>query len=69
MIFEVTFDLLPVAFVIVDFFAIGANRKKAAQGFDFPQGLLQIKNQTVLLLFGLPSVIDFLFEVLMHSLD
>jgi len=34
MFLDVTFNLLPVAVVIADIFAVGANGKKAREGLD-----------------------------------
>ena len=42
MLLDIALNLVPVALVIPDFFAVGANGQKSAQGFHLCQGLFQI---------------------------
>ena len=42
---NINLDLLPITLVIADFFASGANRQQAAEGFDLSQGVCQFLNQ------------------------
>ena len=42
MLLDIGFDLVPVSFIITDFFAGSADRDKAAQCLDFRQGFLKL---------------------------
>ena len=43
--FDVGFDLVPVALIVADTLAGGADGQQAAQGFDFVQGALEFPNK------------------------
>jgi len=49
---DVGLDLLPIALVVPYAFTRGANRQHTAEGFDFCQGFLQIRNKLFPLGFG-----------------
>ena len=53
MLAYIRFDLVPVPFVIPDFFAGGTDGQHAAQCLDLGQRVLQIFNQTISLSFAL----------------
>ena len=55
---NIRLDLFPIALVIPDFFATGADRQQAAQRLHAGQGLLQLLDELVAFGFGLVAVGD-----------
>src|SRR5580692_9007082 len=44
MFADVMLELIPIAFVVADFFAVGTNREKTAQHLHLAQKLLQLNH-------------------------
>src|SRR5208282_3320641 len=55
VLLDLALHLAPVALVVADFLAGGADGQQAAQGLDLRQGLLQLGNQLLLRRHGLPA--------------